>query len=329
LDAGKWGTCTSPKKYSALGQGSHTFSVRARKSGVVDRTPAVRTFTVDTVKPQTTLESAPFRRVTDHPVSFAFSSNETGSFQCRMNTASPFAPCVSPFVPTLLIPDTMYAFQVRARDPAGNLDATPASYEFGKVTELSFSQETGEEAADYFIPPALTLDVPASCGSDPEIDCSVNGTPIPPADQVSISSTRSVTRHNGENRYSVSMVMDAATLPAQKISFRYQGVACDLTFDSGDDPTPPTWTLTYSMNVVTHATYGQRFLSPSNHDLTGVDDGDIQISGDFLCGFAGAFIDASFVADQLEGVFADMMPITCMAPGPALFEICPWAFGPM
>ena len=49
LDAGAFGSCTSPKSYSGLSDGSHTFSVRAiDAAGNVDATPATRAWTVNT-----------------------------------------------------------------------------------------------------------------------------------------------------------------------------------------------------------------------------------------------------------------------------------------
>jgi DNA-binding beta-propeller fold protein YncE len=46
LDAGSYSSCTSPKTYEGLSEGSHTFKVRAVGPGGADPTPAERTVTV-------------------------------------------------------------------------------------------------------------------------------------------------------------------------------------------------------------------------------------------------------------------------------------------
>ena len=60
LDGGGFAACTSPKTYSGLAEGAHTFRVRARDAaGNADPTPATRSWTVDTVAPDTTIDSSP------------------------------------------------------------------------------------------------------------------------------------------------------------------------------------------------------------------------------------------------------------------------------
>jgi hypothetical protein len=55
LDAGAWASCTSPRSYSNLANGSHTFSVRATDpAGNVDPTPATRGWIVNVVAPPPT-----------------------------------------------------------------------------------------------------------------------------------------------------------------------------------------------------------------------------------------------------------------------------------
>jgi hypothetical protein len=52
LDGAAWSGCSSPRSYSGLAQGSHTFQVRAvDEAGNVDATPASRSWTVDAPPP--------------------------------------------------------------------------------------------------------------------------------------------------------------------------------------------------------------------------------------------------------------------------------------
>jgi PKD repeat protein len=53
LDAGAYAACTSPKGYTGLAAGSHTFSVQAKDAaGNLDATPATRTWTIGTTPGQ-------------------------------------------------------------------------------------------------------------------------------------------------------------------------------------------------------------------------------------------------------------------------------------
>ncbi|MET0558394.1 MAG: hypothetical protein ABW065_06955 [Solirubrobacterales bacterium] len=134
LDAGSWASCASPKAYSGLAVGSHTFAVRATDSaGNTDGTPASVTWTVqsstppaDTTAPQTTIDSGPSATTTAADASLAFSSSESGStFQCRIDSGS-WASCTSPKSYSSLSVAS-HSFEVKATDAAGNTDSSPAS----------------------------------------------------------------------------------------------------------------------------------------------------------------------------------------------------------
>jgi hypothetical protein len=128
IDGGSWSSCTSPRNYTSLSQGSHTFDVRATDSvGNLDSTPASRTWTVDTVAPETTINTGPTNgsNVNSTSASFTFSANETSSFECRIDGGS-WSSCTSPRNLTGLS-NGSHTFDVRATDSAGNLDSTPAS----------------------------------------------------------------------------------------------------------------------------------------------------------------------------------------------------------
>jgi hypothetical protein len=88
--------------------------------------------TPDTEAPQTTIDSGPQGKTTNASPSFTFSSSETNSsFECRLDSGS-WSPCTSPTSYQTLAAGT-HVFEVRATDPAGNTDPTPAARSF-KVT---------------------------------------------------------------------------------------------------------------------------------------------------------------------------------------------------
>ena len=130
LDGSGFSPCSSPRSYSNLPDGPHTFSVRATdQANNTDPSPASRSFTVDTTAPQTTINSGPQGSTDDASPSFGFSSSEGGSsFECELD-GSGFSPCSSPRSYSNL-PDGPHTFRVRATDPAGNTDQSPESREF-------------------------------------------------------------------------------------------------------------------------------------------------------------------------------------------------------
>jgi hypothetical protein len=123
--------CASPLDYGDLGDGSHSFQVRATdQAGNTDSTPASRAWTVDATTPETTINSGPPDLSNNRAPSFGFSSSEAGStFECKLDAQLFFAPCTSPR-PLVGLADGSHIFQVRAIDGARNTDPTPASRTF-------------------------------------------------------------------------------------------------------------------------------------------------------------------------------------------------------
>jgi hypothetical protein len=123
------GTLTIPYNAAALAQnGAYTFEARSKDGADFDRTALSRTWTVDTVAPNTGLSSPDLPEgvvTTLLDAKFSFASSEAlGALQCSLDGA-PFAACSSPRT----LPDLAFGahtFQVRAIDRAGNVDATPA-----------------------------------------------------------------------------------------------------------------------------------------------------------------------------------------------------------
>lgn len=132
LDATGFLPCASPANYVGLAQGTHTFQVRASDGvGNVDATPASFTWLVDSVAPETVINSTPQVRTNSSSATFGFAGNDSGgsgvaSFQCSLDGGGVVV-CSSPQVYVGLA-DGSHTFTVRANDSAGNIDNTPASY---------------------------------------------------------------------------------------------------------------------------------------------------------------------------------------------------------
>lgn len=127
LDTGRWWPCSSPATYSGLGEGSHTFGVRAIDgAGNTDASPAWVTWRIDTTAPQTTITAGPAGTIGSSSASFGFSSSESGSsFECRLDSGT-WVGCSSPKALSGLS-DGEHNFAVRAKDSAGNTDQSPAA----------------------------------------------------------------------------------------------------------------------------------------------------------------------------------------------------------
>jgi hypothetical protein len=134
LDNGGWTACTSPKAYTGLAVGSHTFAVRATDAaGNTDGSPATQSWTVeapspppDTTAPDTSILSGPAATTASTSASFGLSASESGStLACKLDNGS-WAACTSPKDYSGLSVGS-HTFAVRATDAAGNTDGSPAT----------------------------------------------------------------------------------------------------------------------------------------------------------------------------------------------------------
>jgi hypothetical protein len=148
--------CASPVTYTGLAVGDHIFLVRAiDEAGNVDPTAAVHEWAVepppDTTAPETTISSGPGATTTSTDAAFSFTASESGStFECSLDGAA-FTACASPASYSGLAVGG-HSFNVRATDPAGNTDATPASYSWTvEATPVSCTPLTLSANADSWI----------------------------------------------------------------------------------------------------------------------------------------------------------------------------------
>ena len=130
FEPGAFTACSSPFT-PTLSDGPQIFAVRARVGASVS--PAAgSSFTVDATA-ETVIDSGPAGPTSDSTPQFEFSSPDAGAtFKCRFDAAQ-FGPCSGPgtsHVPAGPLTDGPHAFKVKATDPLGNVDQTPAVRKF-------------------------------------------------------------------------------------------------------------------------------------------------------------------------------------------------------
>ena len=152
LDGAAFAACASPRAYSGLAEGDHTFAVRVTDAtGNVDPTPAQRSWTVDTVAPTVTLGANP-SLTSDRRPTFGFTTaGGPTQYFCRINTTASgaFTACTSAtsHQPASNLADGAYVLSVYVRDAAGNqsptvdhpfsIDGTPPTVSIGQNPQLT------------------------------------------------------------------------------------------------------------------------------------------------------------------------------------------------
>jgi hypothetical protein len=128
LDAGAFTSCTSAKNYSALADGSHTFTVHAINGGQF--TPdVVRTWMIDTTAPgaPTLARTSPTASLTNSTSqTFSLSAAESGGvLSCKLDSAAPTT-CPSSPITIAGLADGAHTFSATQTDAAGNTGSAAA-----------------------------------------------------------------------------------------------------------------------------------------------------------------------------------------------------------
>jgi hypothetical protein len=139
IDAGLPFICTSPLTLIALKDGPHRLSIGA--VGITDTLagPAARSFTVDTVAPDTEITAGPSdgSHVSDDKLQFGWTSRDAVGFECQLDRR-PVSSCDSAL--SKLVANGPHRFSVAAFDAAGNVDLTPAWRGFVVVSPYARAQ---------------------------------------------------------------------------------------------------------------------------------------------------------------------------------------------
>jgi hypothetical protein len=137
LDLGAYSICASPKAYTGLSNGTHSFSVEAADTAGNISAATGYSWTVDTIPPPApTITSHPPDPSTSTSATFSFVDLELGvGFQCKLDSQA-WQSCTSPVTYTGLSVSS-HAFGVRAYDAAGNFSSV-ASYSWSIPNHAQF-----------------------------------------------------------------------------------------------------------------------------------------------------------------------------------------------
>lgn len=123
LDGAAWAACPASGMFGGLPEGRHTLEVRATdRWGAVEETPRSHSWVIDTTPPDTFALAARARR--GDPGSVVLGAEAGASFQCRPAEGT-WVACEPRFaLPVLAVSGQI---NIRAVDPAGNPDPSPAT----------------------------------------------------------------------------------------------------------------------------------------------------------------------------------------------------------
>ena len=156
LDSGNYTDCTSPQIYSNLTQGGHTFQVRAVNQAGADPSPALSTWTIDSVAPTiSNINVFPGQR----NAIITWATNEPANSAIDFGILPTYGSIVTDgtfngihsLTANNLIPAAIYNFRVRSTDAAGN-QATSANGQFttapdsvppANVSDLTIIEQNG------------------------------------------------------------------------------------------------------------------------------------------------------------------------------------------
>ncbi len=169
--------CTSPLARTGLGSGSYSVAVRARwVGGAADDSPAMASWSVDQMPPETTITGGPQGDTGVGSSSFTFTSEAGATFECRLDGAA-FAACTSPHSVSVTLGS--HTFEVRATDGVGNVDPTPAARSYtgqnvraAPETEISSSPASPTNATTA----SIVFSSPTPPGADTlAFECALDG----------------------------------------------------------------------------------------------------------------------------------------------------------
>jgi len=159
-DGGSYFPCSSPHTVTGLVDGGHSFTVRGTDAtGAVEVTPPAYNWTVDTIAPDTNLQTNLATITAAQNGSFTFAAGESVTvFSCSLDNA-PWTECTTPHEVAGLA-DGAHSFAVRASDQAGNTDPTPETFSWTVARNIMFSISGQQDSFYVTLGAALAAVVP-------------------------------------------------------------------------------------------------------------------------------------------------------------------------
>jgi hypothetical protein len=187
LDGAPASSCTSPQAYSSLGQGSHTFSVRAiDQYGNVDLSPASYTWTIDTTAPIAPTISTPGSDIITSDTTPAIGGLSEPGTTVRVyegvtliGTAVANGSGVWALSPDPTLTSGSHPLIARATDTAGNVSADSGTRTI--VVDTAAPTVTISAPANgstiNTTTPAINFNV-VDANASPNSTCTIDGTPV-------------------------------------------------------------------------------------------------------------------------------------------------------
>ncbi len=234
VDATAFHPCGAHYTLPKLSDGEHTMYVKAIDAAGNESPTRIRSFTVDTTVPRVTITSGPANgsATQNRNATFGFTTDDpSAAISCQFNNGG-FSPCSSPFNTPDTLNDGTYAFQVRARDPAGNVGGAGRIWFVDNVAPtvtIASGPEEGSESQDPR--PSFSF-----FGDEPGVsfECQLNSNPPTPC-----SSPYSATSRlpNGPSSFSVVPTDRAGNVgPTVTRSWTINAPPVDVRIDAGPGP---------------------------------------------------------------------------------------------
>ena len=196
LDGGPYIACSETATFPDLGEGPHTLSVRSVDlAGNVDPNPVANAWTVDTITPDTEIVSGPGAFLASASANFGFDSDEAPAvtYECDLDGVG-FASCAETETFASLA-EGPHTLTVRATDPAGNIDLSPAGPWLWTVDTLLPDTTIVSGPPDLFASSQATFELDSNEAPDVTFECNLDDADFVPCDPTQAYSGLAAGRH--------------------------------------------------------------------------------------------------------------------------------------